>query len=293
VPRVFLFALSLFLCYSKCMSDVKILVGDVRDKLSELPEASVRCVVTSPPYWGLRDYGQEDQLGAEDTPELYVQNLVEIFREVRRVLADDGTVWLNIGDSYVGTGHKGDARDPKYGEGRNGQKIALNNKVAGLKSKDLIGIPWKVAFALQADGWYLRQDIIWSKPNAMPEPVRDRCTRSHEYVFLLSKSRTYFYDHEAVKESTTDGSALRNRRDVWSINTQPFKGAHFAVFPEALVEPCVLAGSEVGDVVLDPFCGSGTTGVVAQRLGRDFVGVELNPEYAEIALKRIGVSSCT
>lgn len=274
------------------MSDVKILVGDVRDKLSELPEASVRCVVTSPPYWGLRDYGQEDQLGAEDTPELYVQNLVEIFREVRRVLADDGTVWLNIGDSYVGTGHKGDARDPKYGEGRNGQKIALNNKVAGLKSKDLIGIPWKVAFALQADGWYLRQDIIWSKPNAMPEPVRDRCTRSHEYVFLLSKSRTYFYDHEAVKEPTTDGSALRNRRDVWSINTQPFKGAHFAVFPEALVEPCVSAGSAVGDTVLDPFCGSGTTGVVAQRLGRDFVGVELNPEYAEIALKRIGVSSC-
>ena len=223
---------------------------------------------------------------------MYVQNLVEIFREVRRVLADDGTVWLNIGDSYVGTGHKGDARDPKYGEGRNGQKIALNNKVAGLKSKDLIGIPWKVAFALQADGWYLRQDIIWSKPNAMPEPVRDRCTRSHEYVFLLSKSRTYFYDHEAVKEPTTDGSALRNRRDVWSINTQPFKGAHFAVFPEALVEPCVMAGSAVGDTVLDPFCGSGTTGVVAQRLGRDFVGVELNPEYAEIALKRIGVSSC-
>lgn len=269
------------------MSDVKILVGDVRDKLSELSEASVRCVVTSPPYWGLRDYGQEDQLGAEDTPELYVQNLVEIFREVRRVLADDGTVWLNIGDSYVGTGHKGDARDPKYGEGRNGQKIALNNKVAGLKSKDLIGIPWKVAFALQADGWYLRQDIIWSKPNAMPEPVRDRCTRSHEYVFLLSKSRTYFYDNDAVKEPTTDGTALRNRRDVWSINTQAFKGAHFAVFPEALVEPCVLAGSEVGDVVLDPFCGSGTTGVVAKRFGRDFVGVELNPEYADIAENRI------
>lgn len=272
------------------MSDVKILVGDVRDKLSELPDGSVRCVVTSPPYWGLRDYGKDDQLGAEDNPELYVQNLVEIFREVRRVLAKDGTVWLNIGDSYVGTGHKGDYRDPKYGEGRNGQKIALNNKVDGLKPKDLIGIPWKVAFALQADGWYLRQDIVWSKPNAMPEPVRDRCTRSHEYVFLLSKSRTYYYDNDAVKEATADGTGVRNRRDVWSINTQPFKGAHFAVFPEALVEPCVLAGSAVGDTVLDPFCGSGTTGVVASRFGRDFVGVELNPVYAELASDRISRS---
>ena len=272
------------------MSDVKILLGDVREKLSELPDGSVRTVVTSPPYWGLRDYGEDDQLGAEDTPELYVQNLVQIFKEVKRVLADDGTVWLNIGDSYVGTGNKGDYRDPKYGEGRNGQKIALNNKVEGLKSKDLIGIPWKVAFALQADGWYLRQDIIWSKPNAMPEPVRDRCTRSHEYVFLLSKSRIYFYDNDAVKEPTTDGSSYRNKRDVWSINTQPFKGAHFAVFPEALVEPCILAGSEEGDTVLDPFCGSGTVGVVSNRFNRNFIGVELNEDYIKIAEERISSS---
>ena len=327
-----------------------ILLGDVRQRLSEIPEGSVRTCITSPPYFGLRDYGTasweggdpecphtgkpmatkaninrntgggndvknataleffrercgrcgamriDSQIGLEATPDAYVAEMVSVFREVWRVLADDGTLWLNIGDSYG-------------------------------KGKQLIGIPWRLAFALQSDGWCLRQDIIWAKPNPMPESVTDRCTKSHEYVFLLSKSPKYYYDHEAVKERgvmvagdsagskqqdtrethglgggnsgisvakaklaqelADKGYSTRNRRDVWTINTKPFKGAHFAVMPEALVEPCVLAGSAEGDTVLDPFTGSGTVAVVANRHGRNFVGTELNPEYAEIARERI------
>jgi site-specific DNA-methyltransferase (cytosine-N4-specific) len=267
------------------MTTAQIINGDVRTVLASLPDKSVRTVITSPPYWGLRDYGSEGQLGQEDTPYEFVSNLVSIFQEVSRVLADDGTVWLNLGDSYVGTGHKGDYKDPKYSNGRNGQKIALNNKVEGLKSKDLIGIPWRVALALQDAGWYLRSDIIWHKPNVMPEPVKDRPTKAHEYLFLLSKSPKYFYDNEAVREDSVDGK--RNRRSVWSIRTKPFKGAHFAVYPTELIEPCVLAGSEVGDTVLDIFSGSGTTGVVALQHGRNYIGIELNPEYAKLSEQRL------
>jgi hypothetical protein len=267
------------------MTTAQIINGDVRTVLASLPDKSVRTVITSPPYWGLRDYGSEGQLGQEDTPYEFVSNLVSIFQEVSRVLTDDGTVWLNLGDSYVGTGHKGDYKDPKYSNGRNGQKIALNNKVDGLKSKDLIGIPWRVALALQDAGWYLRSDIIWHKPNVMPEPVKDRPTKAHEYLFLLSKSPKYFYDNEAVREDSVDGK--RNRRSVWSIRTKPFKGAHFAVYPTELIEPCVLAGSEVGDTVLDIFSGSGTTGVVALQHGRNYIGIELNPEYAKLSEQRL------
>jgi DNA modification methylase len=273
------------------MAEATILVGDVRERLAELADGSVRCCVTSPPYWGLRDYGNDGQIGLEQSPDEYVAEMVGVFREVRRVLADDGTLWLNLGDSYAST-------------------------------KQLIGIPWRVAFALQADGWWLRQDIIWHKPNPMPESVRDRCTKAHEYVFLLAKSARYHYDAEAVAEQTTDpeyrtkgkirpsrdsltesdaekgryranlhnqegGRETRNRRSVWAITTKPFKGAHFAVMPEALAEPCVLAGSAPDDLVLDPFAGSGTVAVVALRHGRNFVGVELNPDYAEIARERI------
>jgi DNA modification methylase len=297
-------------------ADARILVGDVRESLRELPDGCVRAVVTSPPYWGLRDYGNNGQIGLEQTPELYVAEMVEVFREVRRVLADDGTLWLNLGDSY-GSG------------------------------KQLVGIPWRVAFALQADGWYLRQDIIWAKPNPMPESVTDRCTKAHEYVFLLTKQPRYYYDADAVREqakwqnpemletnaqarqqkrlmdrlASGDKTALRsqtdyrramngerqkgrgndvnrerafsenplgrNKRSVWTITTKPFKGAHFAVMPEALVEPCVLAGSAAGDTVLDPFSGSGTVGVVALRHGRNYIGCELNPEYADLSRKRI------
>jgi DNA modification methylase len=299
----------------------EILVGDVRTRLAEIPDGSVQTCVTSPPYWGLRDYGQENQIGLEETPQQYVDSMVEVFREVWRVLANDGTLWLNIGDSYVGTGNKGLWKDPKYPDGRNAQSVALNNKVEGLKSKDLVGIPWRLAFALQEDGWYLRQDIIWAKPNPMPESVTDRCTKSHEYLFLLSKSNKYYFDNEAIKEPTitkdntnrdrdssklnntpgrsksgglkTNNYDMRNKRDVWNIPTKPFKGAHFAVMPEALVEPCILAGSRHGDLVLDPFTGSGTVAVVSLKHGRDFIGTELNPEYADIAVDRIGMGAET
>jgi len=256
-----------------------ILIGDARQRLAELPAGSARTCVTSPPYFGLRDYGVDGQIGLEETPDAYVAEMVALFREVWRVLADDGTLWLNLGDSFA-------------------------------KEKQLLGIPWRVALALQADGWYLRSDIIWHKPNTMPESVTDRPTKSHEYVFLLSKSPRYYYDHEAIKEpaiyagddrgSRTDarrGTGMnsmsgvtgetKNKRDVWTINTKPFRGAHFAVMPEALVEPCVLAGSAEGDTVLDPFTGSGTVAVVANRHGRNFVGTELNADYAEIARERI------
>ena len=349
-----------------------ILLGDVRQRLSEIPEGSVRTCVTSPPYFGLRDYGTasweggdgncdhiqdesktkqfgnpefnenrpsrkktktkgfyyekecekcgakrvDSQIGLEQSPNEYVEQLVQVFREVKRVLADDGTLWLNLGDSYAGNNSRAsDNGRAGYGNEREG---VFKRGGEGLKTKDLIGIPWRLAFALQADGWYLRSDIIWAKPNPMPESVTDRPTKSHEYLFLLTKSPRYYYDHEAIKEESvtnTEGQSIRfggskygdstdpkhatksgniyedtgkrNKRDVWTIATKPFKGAHFAVMPEALVEPCILAGSAEGDTVLDPFTGSGTVAVVANRHGRNFVGTELNPEYAEIARKRI------
>ncbi len=362
--------------------------GDALEVLRTLPDGAVRCCVTSPPYWGLRDYGHEGQLGLERTPEEYVEKLVEVFREVRRVLADDGTLWCNLGDSYAGSwgaqsrqGETGQMVGRSIVDARaaaiSARQIAAHPKTTktgsmertpGLKPKDLVGIPWRVAFALQADGadtktlavldaacsaivdaydgeslpdkalaalerlraeyagakgasWYLRSDIIWSKPNPMPESVTDRPTKAHEYLFLLSKSQRYYYDAEAIAEPATYAgkvvtlgekslsrgqaaganvkasgnaladavtvAALRNRRSVWTVTTQPFPGAHFAVMPQALVEPCILAGSEPGDTVLDPFAGSGTVGVVALRHGRRFVGVELSPEYVRMAQKRI------
>ena len=285
--------------------------GDVINRLKDLPDRSIQCVVTSPPYWGLRDYGVEGQLGLEPTPELYVENMVEVFREIKRVLKDDGTCWLNLGDSYAGGG-KGN-----YGSGISTHNGTVSKhpkgsdfKTPNLKTKDLVGIPWRVAFALQADGWYLRQDIIWHKPNPMPESVKDRCTKSHEYIFLLTKSAKYFYDADALREpadtkphkmggtqTSSDrndgdrqdvviGDGFRNKRSVWKITTKPYKEAHFAVFPEELPTLCIKAGSSEGDVVLDPFFGSGTTGWVAQRLGRKWIGIELNAEYIKIAEKR-------
>tara|TARA_Y100000310_G_C20637400_1_gene791938 strand:+ start:563 stop:1543 length:981 start_codon:yes stop_codon:yes gene_type:complete len=304
--------------------------GDVLDSLDVLESGSVDCCVTSPPYWGLRDYGVTGQIGLEATPDEYVARMVEVFAEVRRVLRDDGTLWLNLGDSYAGSwGNQGRKEErgtqrPINGgmltpvhDGRYPSKGSNTGACPpGLKPKDLIGIPWRVAFALQADGWYLRSDIIWHKPNPMPESVTDRPTRSHEYLFLLSKSQHYHYDHEAIKEPSAEPgrirradpvggashvergqhsrggevngvTANRNRRSVWTIPTRPFKGAHFAVFPLELVSPCIQAGSREGGTVLDPFTGSGSTGVVAGRLFRDFVGIELNPEYAEMARRRI------
>ena len=313
-----------------------ILQGNVNDKLKEIESDSIQCVVTSPPYWGLRDYGTDDQLGLEETPEEYVENMVKVFREVKRVLKDDGTVWLNLGDSYARQG--GDSSEfGRHWDGREQNPNNGHNRYAGeigLKPKNLVGIPWRVAFALQADGWYLRQDIIWHKPNPMPESVTDRCTKSHEYIFLLSKSAKYFYDNDAIKEKAvvSDNRArgmernaesyrgkvkyndnnyggggtsfqghsgnykangelinpdgMRNKRSVWTINTKPYKDAHFAVFPPKLPELCIKAGSSEGDVILDPFFGSGTTGWVAQRLGRKWIGIELNPEYIKIAEKR-------
>jgi DNA modification methylase len=291
-----------------------------------LPDRSVQCVITSPPYWGLRDYGIPDQIGLEPTPARYVEHLVEVFAEVRRVLKPDGTVWLNLGDSYARNGGVpgGDNRELLHLEGHQRRMLKIPEG-SGLKSKDLVGMPWRVAFALQADGWYLRADIIWAKSNPLPESVTDRPTRAHEYLFLLAKEERYYYDAEAVKESRTEvrgsgnkrrlvatagersrinthlgssiptaaGSELRNRRDVWTIATQPYRGAHFAVFPPALVEPCLLAGSahwqqdRTRCTVLDPFCGSGTVGVVAWQQGRAFVGCDRNREYLGLARDRM------
>jgi DNA modification methylase len=273
------------------MNSYEILTGDVRERLVDIPDESVRCCVTSPPYWGLRDYGQGDQLGLEETPEQYVENMVAVFREVKRVLAKDGTLWLNLGDSYYNNFGGGSATMTTGNAGAVKQRGRHNLPKHDLfKIKDLVGIPWRVAFALQADGWWLRQDIIWHKPNPMPESVTDRCTKAHEYVFLLTKSAKYYYDHEAMQEEATT-ERTRNRRSVWSVNTKPFKGAHFAVMPEALAEPCVLAGSAPGDLVLDPFTGSGTVAVVALRHGRRFIGTELNPEYVQIATDRIDAAT--
>ena len=302
------------------MSNATIIVGDVRQRLNDLDAGSVRTCITSPPYWGLRDYGNDSQIGLEQTPQDYVRELVEVFAGVHRVLADDGTLWLNLGDSYAGSGKARDSDGTHQAGGKQGTSLGtiignLNKTDGGVPAKNLIGIPWRVAFALQEFGWYLRQDIIWAKPNPMPESVTDRCTKSHEYLFLLSKSPKYFYDNEAIKEPglhpgrmngrvggnkyQQEGSGLaphsgvakayesRNKRDVWTIATEPFGGAHFAVMPTALVELCILAGSERGDLVLDPFAGSGTVGVVALRHDRDFVGIEVNPEYAQLAHNRI------
>jgi DNA modification methylase len=299
-----------------------VICGDALAELRKLPDELVHCCVTSPPYWGLRDYGVDGQLGLEPTPEEYVANLVAAFREVRRVLRDDGTLWLNLGDCYNGSGGAGGDYNP--GGLKEGQPKYPGRNISSLKPKDLVGIPWRVAFALQADGWWLRSDIIWHKPNPMPESVTDRPTRAHEYIFLLSKSQQYYYDHEAIKEpavgSTTGPAAsfrrhssqrnhalcpnntpthradrddvrydgpLRNKRSVWEVATKPFPEAHFATFPEQLIEPCILAGSPLGGVVLDPFSGSGTTAVVAKKLARRWIGIELNPEYAEMAQRRI------
>ncbi len=306
----------------------KIEFGDCRDTMRRWAAEGVKAqmCVTSPPYFGLRDYGHEGQIGLEQTPDEYIAAMVEVFRCVKDVLADDGTLWLNIGDSYAtdpkgpdggkstsglagGGGYQHEATPPGLGK--------WNYRANGYKRKDLIGIPWMLAFALRADGWYLRQDIIWHKPNPMPESVRDRCTRSHEYIFLLSRSERYFYDAEASKEQAVQagrvrndkiggnkgddvhhspggqftGSDTRNRRSVWTVVTRPYKGAHFAVFPPALIEPCILAGSRPGDIVLDPFMGSGTTAAVALQHGRQYLGCELNPQYGPLQQERISAAT--
>jgi len=298
--------------------------GDCRETMRKWAKQGVKAqtCITSPPYFGLRDYGHEGQIGHEETPEEFIKQLVEVFRCVWDVLEDDGTLWVNMGDSYCNT--NGFARaSPEYQrEGRN--NMPANDRkldklhATGLKTKDLIGIPWMLAFALRADGWYLRQDIIWHKPNPMPESVQDRCTKSHEYIFLLSKSHKYYFDHVAIKEPVkedwgtrdrtngkyhNEGTGLQphsgleksyemaNKRSVWTVNTKPYKGAHFATFPEDLIEPCILAGAPIGGIVLDPFMGSGTTAQVAQNLGRQYLGCELNPEYENLQKKRTAQTS--
>lgn len=333
----------------------KVYLGNSLEVVKTLPDESVNCVITSPPYYGLRDYGVDGQIGLEESPERYIEKMVGLFREIRRVLKKDGTIWVNLGDSYAGSG-KGQYGDGHHSEGAK-QATNIGSTIGGLpktnsecKPKDLIGIPWMFAFAMRADGWYLRQDIIWSKPNPMPESVTDRCTKSHEYIFLLSKSEKYYFDHEEIQEEAvtqidprigrreeyngirkgqegtgnrafvslktrprfggtkygenddphyntksgkewepqTDGEmVVRNKRDVWNVNVKPNKEAHFATYPEMLIRPCVLAGCPEGGVILDPFMGSGTTGIVARKLNRNFVGIESNPEYQQMATRRI------
>lgn len=266
-------------------NQTQILVGDARTLLNDFSDGIFQCAVTSPPYWGLRDYGVDGQIGAEMDVKDYIQALVKLFRDVRRVLADDGTFWLNIGDSYTSGGRAWRDEDVKN-KGRGMSYRAPTPE--GLKPKDLIGVPWRLAIALQEDGWYLRTDIIWNKPNCQPESVKDRPTRSHEYVFLFSKSEKYHYDWQAITEPALDkAKKSKNRRSVWNINTEPYKGAHFAVFPRQLARLCVQAGSRPGDRVLDPFFGSGTTGIVCNELGRQCIGIELNAEYAELAQTRL------
>ena len=293
-----------------------VLFGDCRKTLPAFIDEARMCV-TSPPYYGLRDYGGEaSQIGMEQTPEEYIQQLVEVFRLVRDNLTDDGTLWVNIGDSYYN--YRSDGNYPKQTVSKTRQDLPTKtpvrgNKLEGLKSKDLIGIPWMLAFALRADGWYLRQDIIWHKPNPMPESVKDRCTKAHEYIFLLSKNKNYYYNNEAIKEPAKDwgtrdrsngkyhnpGSGLvphsgltksyerKNKRSVWSVTKKPYKGAHFATFPPDLIEPCILAGSEPGDIILDPFMGSGTTAMVAKQHGRYYMGCELHEDYGELIKNRV------
>lgn len=253
--------------------------GDTFQVLQRLPAESVQCVVTSPPYWGLRDYKISGQIGLEPELQQFINKLVAVFSEVRRVLRADGTLWLNIGDGFT-SGNRGWRAPDKKNRAR--AMETRPDTPAGLKPKDLLGIPWRLALALQADGWYLRSDIIWHKPNAMPESVKDRPNRDHEYLFLLSKSERYFYDANAVREANG-----RNKRTVWSVNTQAFAGAHFATFPKTLISPCIASSTRPGDVVLDPFFGSGTTGLVCQELDRRYVGIELHPEYVEMAAQRL------
>ena len=313
----------------------RILIGDCRESMRQLiaEGVKVQMCVTSPPYWGLRDYGVAGQLGLEPTIQEYVANMVEVFRLVRELLADDGTLWLNLGDSYARAGGWSNNNGLDGVATRQESDRAMSNMAAdggasqklaqGLKSKDLCGIPWRVAFALQADGWWLRQDIIWAKPSPMPEPVTDRCTKAHEYLFLLAKSERYYFDAAAIAEPSIDPESLRgrnprrgdrftesdpdgmgrtrkgfsaieagtvfttrNKRSVWTVATQPYSEAHFATFPPKLIEPCILAGSRPGDIVFDPFFGSGTTGEVAQRLGRQWIGCELNPAYEKLGADR-------
>ena len=263
-----------------------ILFGDCVETLKQFDEKA-RCCITSPPYYGLRDYGGEDyQIGLEESPEEYIQKLVKVFQEVRNNLTEDGTLWLNIGDSYYNyRPGKGQALVKQTMSNSNqdlpSKCARRGNKLEGLKEKDLIGIPWMLAFALRADGWYLRQDIIWNKPNPMPESVRDRCTKSHEYIFLLSKNQNYYFDVDAIKEPT------RRKRSVWNINKKGYKDTHFAVYPPDLIIPCIKASSEKNDIILDPFMGSGTTAMVAKELGRDYIGCELHEDYGKLIEKRL------
>ncbi len=265
---------------------IVVLHGDTRDVIRSIPDNSVQCVVTSPPYWGVRDYGVNNQIGAELDLMDYVNDLVMVFREVRRILASDGTFWLNIGNTYSSGGRKWRDKDDK----NKGRAMSYRPPTPeGLKKKDLIGVAWLLALACQRDGWYLRNDIVWYKPNCQPESVKDRLTVSHEYMFLFSKSEKYYFNQDAIKQQTTNGNGVKNRRTVWSINTEPCPEAHFAVFPRELIRPCILAGSRPDDTILDPFYGAGTTGIVAKELNRKCVGIELNPEFIEIAKKRTAV----
>lgn len=268
------------------LDDSIIMEGDALHALRLLPSNSIQCVVTSPPYWGLRDYGIGGQIGLEGTLPQFINHLVAIFDEIKRVLRDDGTLWVNIGDGYT-SGNRGYRATDKKNPAR--AMTVRPDTPEGMKPKDLQGIPWRLAFALQDDGWYLRSDIVWHKPNAMPESVKDRATRAHEYLFMLTKSERYFYDYEAVKEPGLNGKT-RNRRSVWDVNTQPFADAHFATFPPKLIEPCILASTRPGDYVLDPFFGSGTVGIVCVEHQRSYVGIELNPEYVTISAKRLNAA---
>ena len=307
----------------------KILCGDAAEQLKTLADGSVNMCVTSPPYYGLRDYGEAGQIGIEQTPEEYIARLINVFDEVYRVLAPDGTLWVNIGDSYAGSG-KGPMTISKNGKNENvfdmsNRIYEVPKKWEGIKPKDLIGIPWMLAFALRSRGWYLRSDIIWHKRNCLPESAKDRPTKCHEYIFLLSKSRKYYYDYKAIQEPIKEVSRerykrgrsanskyvgqqgitqvrenfadfdqqFRRKRDVWEVSTNTYKmDEHFAMFPEKLIEPCILAGSKIGGVVLDPFFGSGTTGAVAKRYGREFIGIDLNARYLEKAKERIEKVIC-
>ena len=258
--------------------------GDAYQVLKQLPSALCQTAVTSPPYWGLRDYGAQGQIGSEEKLEEYIANLVRVFSELKRVLKPDGTLWLNLGDSYTSGGRKWRAPDKKNPARAMPYRAPTPD---GLKPKDLIGVPWRVAFALQQDGWYVRSEIIWHKPNPHPESVKDRPTRAHETIFLLTKSERYYYDYQAIQEPASNGEK-RNKRSVWTVATEPLKEAHFATFPTKLIEPCILAGSRPGDFVLDPFFGAGTTGLVAALRDRYFIGIELQPAYIEIARTRLG-----
>lgn len=263
-----------------------LIIGDALRALRRLPSAMAQSCVTSPPYWGLRDYGVANQIGVEPTLSAYLAKLRRVFQEVSRVLRPDGTLWLNVGDSYT-SGNRGWRAPDK----RNGAR-AMNDRPPnppGLKDKELVGVPWRLAFALQRQGWHLRADIVWAKPNPQPQSVKDRPTQSHEYVFLLTKQKDYYYDNEAIAEPTEAGEGRRNRRSVWSVRTEPYPGAHFATFPPELVNLCVRAGSRRGDLVLDPFFGAGTVGLVCAQLQRRFLGIELNPEYGELARTRLGL----